>query len=108
MKNKDKGSRIEREVKNKLEKEGFLCCKSGSSLGIYDIIAITPNVVRLIQVKSTKTKFYWSTYLKEIKTLELTAEMLPYCCRQELWVKEKRKWLIFSYNSNLKEWERIN
>jgi len=37
IKTKAKGSRRERQVKKMLEAQGYLCSKSGSSLGLFDI-----------------------------------------------------------------------
>lgn len=98
---KAKGGRAEREVKHLLEKENYLCSKTGGSLGIWDIICITPITVRLIQVKSTKRKkFYWSNYKKDLDKMGLIQEALPACCRQEIWVRVRTKWQKFFLDKN--------
>ena len=37
-----------------LEDMGFCCTRSGASLGVFDVIAIGPHTVRLIQVKANR------------------------------------------------------
>ena len=54
MNSKSKGSRQERKVKKMLERVGYVCTKSGGSLGAFDIIAESPLGVRHIQVKSNR------------------------------------------------------
>lgn len=54
MNRKAKGSRRERQARNILEKDGYLVTKAGASLGAFDIIAIKPGDVRLVQVKSNR------------------------------------------------------
>ena len=53
MKNKKaKGSRQERKVKKILESQGYICLKSGSSLGVFDLICFNRKEIRFLQVKS--------------------------------------------------------
>ena len=54
MKTKAKGSRNERKAKALLETVGYVCTKSGASLGVFDIIAENPLGIRHIQVKSNR------------------------------------------------------
>lgn len=51
---KAKGARRERQVIDLLECFGYSCCKSGGSLGVWDVIAIGPADVLLVQVKSNR------------------------------------------------------
>ncbi len=51
---KAKGSKNERRSKKLLEKEGYLICKAGGSLGAFDLFCIGPSDVLLVQVKSNK------------------------------------------------------
>ena len=52
FKSKRKGQRSERRCIRVLEAAGYLCTKSGGSLGLFDVIAIGEHDVRLVQVKS--------------------------------------------------------
>lgn len=76
---KDKGNRRERQVVALLEKAGYFVCKSGGSLGLFDIIAINPLGVRCIQVKSNRPPGP-----AERETLQLF--VTPPGCTKELWV----------------------
>ena len=90
MNTKGKGSRREREVKKILETEGYNCTKAGASLGIFDIIAINTEHIRLIQVKSNMiTK-------KEIMGIK-NFHNHPVNTIKEIWIKK-----------DYKEWKIIN
>ena len=52
MNAKAKGTRAERRAMRLLEAAGYSCTKAGGSLGLFDVIAIGPRDVRLVQVKS--------------------------------------------------------
>jgi Holliday junction resolvase-like predicted endonuclease len=54
MKAKAKGNRNERKAKAILEQAGYVCTKSGASLGVFDVIAENPLGIRHIQVKSNR------------------------------------------------------
>ena len=54
MNTKSKGNRNERKARVILERAGYICTKSGGSLGVFDIIAECPLGVRHIQVKSNR------------------------------------------------------
>lgn len=49
---KRKGTRAEHKARRALEGAGYLVARSGGSLGLFDLIAIGPVDVRLVQVKS--------------------------------------------------------
>jgi hypothetical protein len=51
---KAKGSRNERRTMRLLQAAGYRCTRSGASLGVFDVIAIGPDAVQLIQVKTGK------------------------------------------------------
>jgi Holliday junction resolvase len=55
MNAKEKGSRRERQAKVILERAGYHVIKAGGSLGLFDLVAVGPASVRLIQVKSNGT-----------------------------------------------------
>jgi Holliday junction resolvase len=52
MNTKAKGSRAERRAMKILEAAGYICTRAGVSLGLFDVIAIGPTDVRLVQVKA--------------------------------------------------------
>ncbi len=54
MNTKRKGTAREHKTMRRLEAEGYRCTRAAASLGEWDIIAIGPNDVRLIQVKSNR------------------------------------------------------
>jgi hypothetical protein len=49
---KAKGSRGERRARRVLEAAGYRCTRAAASLGLFDVIAIGPLDVRLLQVKT--------------------------------------------------------
>jgi Holliday junction resolvase len=49
---KAKGARNERRTIRLLEAAGYACMKAGGSLGVFDVIAIGPIDIVLVQVKS--------------------------------------------------------
>ena len=51
---KAKGSRQERRSMALLEAAGYSCVKSGGSLGEWDVVALGPQGVVLVQVKSNQ------------------------------------------------------
>lgn len=54
MKTKKKGSRLELELKHKLEDIGYDCIKAGGSFGRFDLMAINQSHILLIQVKANR------------------------------------------------------
>jgi hypothetical protein len=51
---KAKGARSERKSREHLEAEGYRVTRSGGSLGAWDLIAISPSAVLLVQCKSNR------------------------------------------------------
>jgi Holliday junction resolvase len=49
---KRKGTRAEHRAIRLLEQTGYTCTRAGGSLGLFDVVAIGPRDVRLVQVKS--------------------------------------------------------
>lgn len=49
---KAKGSRNERRTIEFLSSQGYRCCKSGGSLGVWDVIGVSHFDVVLVQVKT--------------------------------------------------------
>lgn len=84
--NKRKGSRQELRTVHLLEAIGYSCCKAGGSLGAWDIVAVHPTHVRLVQVKSNRPPG-----AAEMETLR--AFRAPPGASKEVWVwrdREKR------------------
>lgn len=52
MNTKAKGNRQEHRSMQLLESPGYCCTKSGASLGVFDVVAIGPTDVVLLQCKS--------------------------------------------------------
>ena len=63
---KRKGTRNEHRAIRLLREAGYSCTRSGASLGAWDIVAIGPNDVRLVQCKSNR----WPSK-EEIHKMEL-------------------------------------
>jgi len=49
-----KGRRNEYKTIHVLEEEGYYCVRSAGSKGLFDIIAIRPNDIKMIQVKTNR------------------------------------------------------
>jgi len=75
---KAKGTRLEHKTMRRLEDDGYSCTRAAASLGAWDIIAIGPTDVRLVQVKANR----WPGSV-EMETLELFA--CPTNCRKQVW-----------------------
>lgn len=69
MKTKYKGYRIERKLKQSLEREGWVVVRAGGSFGKADLVCIKKGVCVFFQVKSTRRdRIYYKGYMG--KTLE--------------------------------------
>ena len=79
MSAKNKGSRNEHKAMKILEAAGYACCRSAASLGVFDVIAIGPQGVRLVQVKTNRTAPpHEREAIKEFKCHPI--------CSKELWI----------------------
>lgn len=76
---KTKGSRAENKCRKQLRSEGWYVVKSAGSFGLFDLVAIKPEGIRLIQCKSGTC----SSPLIEYKTLK--AFKAPSNATIELW-----------------------
>ncbi len=54
MTNYEKGRRREYQVIRTMEAAGFYCIRAAGSHGLFDVVAIGPNELRLIQVKANQ------------------------------------------------------
>lgn len=76
---KAKGSRNERKAVRVLEAAGYSCTKAGGSLGLFDVIAIRSDSIRLLQVKSNR-----NAPPHEREQIELFK--VPEHCSKEIWI----------------------
>ena len=83
MSNKRRGLDKERELKKLLESEGFSCSRGRGSFGYFDIIAINKRIIKLIQVKRVKGKYY--SFKKEIEEIRKFNNH-PENVSKELWI----------------------
>jgi hypothetical protein len=51
---KRKGTRNEHKTIERLKEQGFSCIRSAGSFGPFDIVAISPRDIKLVQVKSNE------------------------------------------------------
>jgi Holliday junction resolvase len=71
MNAKAKGMRVEHRAMRILEAAGYCCTRAEASLGLFDVVAVGPTDVRLLQVKSG------SQYLSEIEREQIVALTVP-------------------------------
>ena len=84
MNAKRKGSRNEHKTIALLEKQGFSCCRAAASLGAWDIIAVSPARVLLVQVKSNRRP-------GRAEMDRLRVFKAPMCCvAKQLWIWKDR------------------
>lgn len=83
MSNKSYGLQKEREGRKLLESKGFVVIPAKGSLGCFDAVAFKKDIVKLIQFKSTKQKYY--SYPKEIKEIHDFTNH-PINWKKELWI----------------------
>lgn len=83
MSNKSYGLTKEREGRKLLESKGFTVIPAKGSLGCFDAIAFKEEIVKLIQFKSTKQKYY--SYPKEIEEIS-NFHNHPKDWKKELWI----------------------
>lgn len=90
--NYKRGVRYEYKAKAMLEAEGFYVTRSAGSHGLYDLAAIDLNMIRLIQIKSTRVYRDHKCYREDFK--KLSELLVPINCRKEFWVynTKRRKW----------------
>ena len=80
---KAKGTRLEHRTMRVLEAAGYKCCRSAASLGEWDVIAIGPAGVRLVQVKANRRP-------GSIEMETLNNFVAPTNCSREVWVWKDR------------------
>jgi len=75
---KAKGARNEHKTMRYLEALGYACTRAAASLGVFDVVAVGPRDVKLLQVKSNR----WPGSV-EMEAIELFA--CPSSCTKEIW-----------------------
>jgi hypothetical protein len=79
MNTKAKGNRQEHRCMRILEAAGYSCTRAAASLGVFDVVAISSQGVRLVQVKSNRPPC-----LAEREAIELF--QAPPGATKEIWV----------------------
>ena len=79
MNTKAKGARAERKAVRILEAAGYSCTKAGGSLGMFDIIALGPQDIRCLQVKSG------GEYISRVERELMRECALPANVSREVW-----------------------
>jgi hypothetical protein len=62
-----------------LEAQGYVCTRAGASLGLFDVIGIGPDAVRLIQVKAGSAR------LSSADRRRIVSLIVPANVTKELW-----------------------
>ena len=78
MNTKAKGTRREAQTIKTLEAQGYACTRAAASLGVWDIIAIRRDGIKLIQVKSNR----WPG---SVEMEGMIAFECPASCSKEVW-----------------------
>ena len=86
MTNYISGRRLEYKAKEELEKNKYVVIRASGSHGVFDLIAIRHDIIRLIQIKKTRKKVSYGKEIEGISKLDV-----PKSCRKELWIWEFRK-----------------
>jgi len=76
---KAKGTRAEHKCMAALEAAGYVCTRASASLGLFDVIAVGPCDVRLVQVKAG------TKYLSGIEREQIMAMTVPANVSRECW-----------------------
>ena len=92
MSNYRKGANKERFVVNFLKEMGYVVIRASGSHGLFDVVAISPEEIKLIQVKSSVQKKNMRKVWDEIQieVPDKTSIELWY------WVSDTRKWYIYT------------
>jgi Holliday junction resolvase len=80
MNTKRKGTRAEHRAMTILEGAGYACTRAAASLGVFDVIAIGPVDIRLVQVKCGDR-----CQLRPIEREAIEAFVVPANVSREVW-----------------------
>ena len=83
MNTKQKGNRLERRTMKVLEAQGYTCTRAAASLGDWDVVAIGPHDIKLIQVKANRRP-------GSVEMEKLLLFRCPRGCSKEIWVWKDR------------------
>ena len=75
---KAKGTRNEHKTMRYLEALGYACTRAAASLGLWDVIAVSPHEVKLVQVKTNR----WAG---TVETEQMVEFRVPHHVSKELW-----------------------
>jgi len=90
--NYKRGQKTEERACQELERVGYYASRSAGSHGIWDVVAVGPTGIRLIQCKRTK-QYYQSDYEQAKEQLK-GLPVLPGVSR-EIWVwRDNEGWVI--------------
>lgn len=81
----ESGAKIEREIRKKLEDDGFYVIRSAGSKGCFDLVAFNDKTIKLIQVKYTKNIMNANLNKEELKKLK--SIIAPKGCIKEVWFR---------------------
>lgn len=81
MNHKRKGAVAEHKTMRLLEATGYACTRAAASLGMFDVIAIGPTDIRLVQCKSGL-----KPYLPPAEREAIQLFQVPPNVRKELWL----------------------
>lgn len=84
-----RGRSKEYKVMYTLEPLGFTCTRSASSKGLWDVMAVRADEVRLVQVKYTKSDFSEDENCSLLRDLPVHPSV-----KKELWIYEYNKGLV--------------
>lgn len=79
---KRKGARAEHRCMRILEAAGYLCSRAAGSMGMFDVVAVGPQDVRLVQVKCGPSD---KCYLPTIEREQITALPVAPGVSKECW-----------------------
>lgn len=99
------GRRYEYRAIKLLEQFGYTCTRSASSQGLWDVVGVRFDEVKLVQVKFTSAdKYYEDANCKEFRNLPV-----PDCVVKELWVfRPRRKPEIINMYGSKKKGDTAN
>lgn len=87
MSNKVRGLTVERLAKKQLAEEGYAVSRARGSFGLFDVMAMNSEKIRLIQVKRVKGKYY--SFRSEIEQISIFKGH-PANVVKELWIYADR------------------
>lgn len=91
MNNYRRGANLEYRIKQVLEEDGAVVCRSAGSHGAFDLIAIYPNQIRLIQLKRVKGDVI-PTFKEDLDRMR--SVKCPEFCTRELMIWQDKKGIV--------------